>query len=91
MCHVVTQFVMQCSCKPILLQCLKQIHIQLVFITNQELLITLGGWDYSLLSKNVLYLRSEQIAYTPECVNLLARINVFLAIFYLLLWLLKLK
>ena len=39
---------------PILLHCLEQIHIQLVFTLNQELLITLGaGWDNSLLSKDV--------------------------------------
>ena len=30
---------------------------------------------------------SERVAYTPECVNLLARIHVFLAFFYVPLWL----
>ena len=34
-----------------------------------------------------LYLWSEQMAYTPKRVNLLARMNIFLAIFYVSLWL----
>ena len=40
-----------------------------------------------ILDCQKMHLWSEQMAYTPERVNLLARINVFLAIFYVSLWL----
>ena len=44
-------------------------------------------WMGIILCCQKMYLWSEQLAYTPERVNLLARINVFRAIFYVPLWL----
>ena len=44
-------------------------------------------WVGVILFCQKMYMRSEQMAYTPERVNLLARINVFIAIFYGPLWL----
>ena len=39
-------------------------------------------WIGEILYCQKMYLWSEQMAYTPERVNLFARINAFLAIFY---------
>ena len=44
-------------------------------------------WIGIILYCQKMYLWSEKMAYTPKRVNLSVRINVFLAIFYIPLWL----
>ena len=44
-------------------------------------------WIGIILYCQKMYLWSEKMAYTTERINLSARINVFLAIFYVPLWL----